>query len=95
MALEIEVVTDIPDSSYRRGPRNSSCYKLYQAALTAPTHKLVVKSEELEEIERTYKAMLQWAARHKALSVMVRKDGDLLYIWLPDETAADRADTSR
>ncbi|MBI5948555.1 MAG: hypothetical protein HY875_10500 [Chloroflexi bacterium] len=79
--LQYKPIDEIPDHSARRGPRDSECLRAYLAAKESDSGIIVVTGEHAE-VERFYKAMVQWRNRHKETPVNVRKDGDNIYIWV-------------
>jgi hypothetical protein len=82
VTLEIDDVESIPPSTYRKGPRASKSGDLVERAKQSPTRKIAIRSADPKELNTAYKSLVQWRLRHKDQGVQVRKDLDVIYIWI-------------
>ncbi|MBI2764941.1 MAG: hypothetical protein HYX53_03415 [Chloroflexi bacterium] len=82
MALKMTDRTDIPDPGYRKGPRDSLCTQAVGKAQTNGTGIVAVESDDMDELQRFYKSMIQWRTRHKEYNVGLRKGRDAVYVWI-------------
>ena len=85
MAINIKPVDTIPESTYRKGPRHSKCMEVVDAAKLAPSHKVALDSEDPDELDKLYKSLIQWRTRHKTENVGIRKDKDVVYVWIEEK----------
>jgi hypothetical protein len=90
MPLKIEKLSVQPPA-LRRGPRNSPCFEVVSMARENDGLPVAVTSGDRAEVERFYKAMIQWRGRHRAdatgEAVRVTKTvdesgGPVVYVWI-------------
>ena len=82
MALQMKKVTKIPASEFWRGPRESKCQEAYELARDADHSPIAVSAQTPEELERFYKAVIQWRGRHKSLNLGIKKGRHSIYLWI-------------
>ncbi len=88
MALTYRRITQIPEDGYRRGPRDSVCLDVVSKLREDPTQILSVEGTDRAEVQRFYKAMIQWRSRHKELGLSLRKGTDAIYCWISEQSPA-------
>lgn len=83
MALRIKKVDKLPENAYTRGPRDSIVRPIVEELYADPTKVLSVEADSRQELDRLYKALIQWRSRHPERTFQLRKDVNSLYLWLP------------
>lgn len=88
-SLTYTPIDQLPEFSGRKGPRESMCLSAYRAAMKSASGKVEVGGTA-EGVDRFYRSMVQWRARHKSEPVRVRKDGPRVFVWVEDTQAGKR-----
>ncbi len=88
MALTYRRITQIPEDSYRRGPRESVCLDVVNQLNQDPTKIVSVEGTDKLEVQRFYKAMIQWRSRHKVLGIGIRKGREAIFVFFTEHQPA-------
>lgn len=84
--VSFEPVDDVPDADEATGVRNSPSMRAWIAAQRAYSKRVEAKGLQPDEADRFYRALLQWKRRHPDKPIAVRKVGDKVYVWIPDDS---------
>lgn len=87
MALDITLIDQRPDDSYSRGPHASPTRTIIDQLFSNPTKTVAVQADTSEELQKLYKALIQWRCRHRDRHFTIQKRPDRLFLFLPDQAA--------
>ena len=88
MALSYRTIDNVPEDGYRRGPRDSVCLEVIRQLNQEPTKIVAVDGGTADELQKFYKAMIQWRSRHRELGLGIRKGVDAVYVWYTSKITA-------
>jgi hypothetical protein len=83
--VTFEPVDEVPTADETTEVRNSPSMRAWIAAQRAYSKRVEAKGLPPDEADRFYRALLQWKRRHPDKPIGVRKLGDKVYVWIPDE----------
>lgn len=83
MTYWMEDVNELPEP---KSARASKARPLIEALIRSQTGMIRLLDDDIVALDRIYKTLIQWRARHKELGIGIRKVGTEIYLWRPDYT---------
>jgi hypothetical protein len=81
MPVKFKVVAELPGDLGQRGPRTSTCRDAVTYAAKHFPDWAEVTAGSKQELEKFYRALIQWRSRHKhELEIEIRKGGGAVYV---------------
>lgn len=84
--VQIDIVESLPDE-VSRSRRDSLCAQLADLVQAHPDKFVRVHSEEPTEANRLYKSAIQYRRRYPHLNLMLRKQGNMFFVWCERQDA--------